>query len=188
MKKEKKIDFLIASINDIQSTTRAFDNKIIAIMVVIIFPLSQLKLLISIYTKIISDYQLIGIIGLSLFIITWLLSLIFSFLCILSIDNPSNKINNDCNAKGIFYGTGLFRIDFKYLLFRKKISSQKSISAYANKFKFKELEKELVYEQMKLAFIRDVKSKRQKTALISAFCSIMIGILSWIFVLLKYNI
>lgn len=188
MKKEKKMEFLLASISDIQSTIRAFDNKIIAIMVVIILPLSQLKLLISIYSHMIYDYPFIGILTLSVFIITWLLSLIFSILCILSIDNPANKIENDCNAKGIFYGAGLFKINYQNLIFRKKLISTKSISNYSKDFKFSEIKKELVYEQMKLAFIRDIKSKRQKIALISAFLSIIIGLLSWIFVLIKYNI
>ena len=124
----------------------------------------------------------------SIFLISWLLSLIFSILCILSIDNPTNKIENDCNAKGLFYGSDLFKINYQYLLFRKKISSTKSISNYSKELKFSVLKKELVYEQMKLAFIRDVKSKRQKIALISAFISIIIGLISWLFVLLKYNI
>ncbi|WP_319231936.1 hypothetical protein [Draconibacterium orientale] len=188
MKKEKQIEFLLASINDIQSTIRAFDNKIIAIIVVIILPLSQLKLLISIYSHLIIDYLFIGILTLSVFVITWLLSLIFSILCILSIENPASKIVNDCNAKGIFYGAGLFKINYRYLLFRKKLVSTKSISDYSKDFKLKEIKKELVYEQMKLTFIRDVKSKRQKIALISATLSILIGVLSWLFVLIEYNI
>ena len=188
MKKEKKIDFLLASINDIESTIRAFDNKIIAILVIIILPLSQLKLLISIYMHLIRDYPFFGVVALVIFAITWLLSFIFSFLCLLSIDNPINRIDNDCNAKGIFYGTGLFKIDYRFLIFRKKLISTKSISDYAKDFKFSEIKKELIYDQMILVYIRDLKSKRQKIALISAFCSIIIGLLSWLFVLLKYNI
>ena len=188
MKKEKTIDFLIASINDIQSTIRAFDNKIIAIMVIIILPLSQLKLVISIYTHLILDYPFWGFIAISAFVIAWFSSLIFSFLCILSIDNPTNKVENDCNAKGIFYGAGLFKINYQHLIFRKKLISTKSINRYATDFKFSEFKKELIYEQMKLVYIRDIKSKRQKIALISAFSSILIGLVSWLFVLLKYNI
>lgn len=180
MKNQNEINFLIASIGDIQNTIRALDAKIIAIFVIILLPFTQIDLLICIYSHLINDYFYWGRVLLFLFVISWLISITFSFLCILSIDNPKQIITNDCEAKGVFYGSNLFSFSFKNIMFNSPLISKPSLNQYLTDFSDNNIMKELIFEQMKLVFIRDLKTKRQKITLISAFFSLCIIFFSWL--------
>lgn len=186
--KENKTNFLIASISDIQSNIRALDNKVIAIILILAIPVSQLKFLISVYLNLFSLNLIVGYILCSSLIISWIICLIFTFYSIQSIDNPSKLIKNIADVKGIFYGADLFKVSFWNSLFLKKVIIAKDLKTYAKDFEGTDLEMELIYEQMKLSLIRDIKSKRQKVALKSAFLSIIFIFLSQLIVLLNNNL
>lgn len=183
-----RVNFLLASIVDMQSSIRAYDTKIIAIFVIIALPITQLNLLISIYYQLIKASVFWGIILLGSFVFCWLMSLIFSFLCVLSIDNPVDKAKNDSGAKGFFYTGNLYNLKFKNLLFINSVKSTSKLSDRLHSILVMNVEEELVYEQMKLAYIRDIKSKRQKVALIFTFIGLFIGLFSWLYILIKFNI
>jgi hypothetical protein len=185
---KNKYDFLIASISDIQGNIRALDSKVIAIIIILAIPVSQLRFLISIYMNLFSLNAIVGFALCSLLVISWISCLIFTFYSILSIDNPSHRIKSDDNVKGYFYGTNLFNISCWDSLFLKKATISKDLEIYSKDFSAIDIEKELIYEQMKLVFIREVKSKRQKIALTSAFFTIVLIFISQFIVLINSNL
>ena len=86
---KSKIEFAIASITDIQSTIRAIDNKLIAILVLILLPLSKLDIIVAVFKKLIPISPFCGYVFLICFIITWLFSLTYTMLGLLALENPA---------------------------------------------------------------------------------------------------
>jgi hypothetical protein len=105
---KSRIDFILSSISDIQGSIRAIDNKLIAILVLIILPVSKLETIVAVFIKQIAINSIVGYVLLIVFLITWLLSLIYTLLGILAVDNPAKHIENLKGMKGVFYGNGLF--------------------------------------------------------------------------------
>lgn len=181
--KKNRIDFLYASISDIQSTIRALDAKVLTILVLIILPMSQIGLLTTTFEKLRYCYCIFGSCLAILFIISWLISFTFFILSVLSIDNPAKKVNDDIGVQGLFYGSNIHRKRcLKDLLCFNFESSPFKLSEHAKRMQNIDVEKELIYEQMKLVYIRDMKIRRQKITIISISLTICIGVVSWIIV------
>lgn len=168
MDKTNIIEFLLSSINDIQSTIRAIDAKIIAIIVIIILPFTSVELMVKVFCNSIKMYTVIGYIFIPIYIVAWLACLLFAFLCLLSINNPTKEIKNNIDVKGFFYGPILCK------------SKKPNLKKYIRNFKTINIENELLFEQMKLVYIRDKKIKRQKIALIAALIVLFINFICWI--------
>lgn len=179
MSKNDKVTFLLASIADIQNSIRALDTKVIAIIVLVIFPLSQIAFLYSVYEQLIKSYIFFGCILLTSYLLCWSISFIFLFLCILSINNPSKQINNDCKAIGLFYGLNSYKTSLWDFSLIKSTETAPKLSEYINSFSDFNIENELIYEQMKLIYIRDLKSKRQGVVIILTFINFFIVFISW---------
>jgi hypothetical protein len=186
----EKSHFLISSIEDIQGIIRAIDNKLIAIIVLILLPVSKLESIVMVFNKLIISVPFWGYLLLFTFVLFWLLSLLFSFLGILGIENPKKHIYGSQNLTGYFYNGNMFKISFYQTAFSNRIKTQKSFDTYYSELELskKDILKELVFEQLKLSFIRNLKMRRQKIAIVSILISTIIGLASWTFVLIKiYN-
>ena len=163
-----KINFLSISINDTQSIIKALDTKMGFLIALLSLPFTNLHKIIShLYlfvqcgstnATIVWSYVIIII-----FTLLWLLAFYISVRGILAIGNPSNNVNNDLSANGSFYSGYLFRYSLKDGLIHnrsniatKKLSEQIKLIPEAEE----NIIIELTYEQMKLAYIRDVKIHR----------------------------
>ncbi|MEX1261815.1 MAG: hypothetical protein WEA58_13155 [Balneolaceae bacterium] len=179
MNSDNKVQFLYQSIQDIQNTIRSIDNKIFGVLVILVLPFSLLEEFHEVFATIINSNFCIGYIFSGLFVLSWLASLFFSFRAILAIDNPINHISN-ANGNGYFYGAKLF--DLKTKIFRfKDVQSKKDLTNYSSEIKSDwDIVNELVFEQMKLVYIRDVKMQIQKLALFTLASTITTGLLSWV--------
>jgi len=184
---KEKTDFIISSILDIQSTIRAIDNKLIAIIVFVLLPVSKLDVIVLVFMKHIANNPFVGYFLLFIFILFWVLSFIFSLLGILGLENPAKHIQGSNNLKGIFYNGDIYKIRLNQILFSSQIKSKKLFNSYLSELDLskKNILKELVFEQFKLTFIRDLKMKRQRIAIISILFSTMVGLISWILILIK---
>jgi hypothetical protein len=184
---KSKIDFILASINDIQGTIRAIDNKLIAILVLILLPISKLETIVTVFIKQIEINVFIGYVLLICFLISWTLSLIYALLGLLALENPAKHITDSQKMKGIFFGNKLFNMKWYYSFFPYNIKSTMTLETYLEEFNLsdKELSEELLFEQSKLVFIRNMKIQRQKIAIISILFSTLIGLISWVLVLMK---
>lgn len=179
MNSDNKIQFLYQSIQDIQSTIRSIDNKIFGVLIILVLPFSLLEEFYRIFASVINSNSCIGYFFVGLFVLSWLASLYFSFRAILAINNPSSHIRN-ANGEGYFYGANLY--DLKTKIFRfKNVKSKKDMNTYSSEIRTDlDIVNELVFEQMKLVYIRDVKIQIQKLALYSLAATIIAGLLSWV--------
>lgn len=166
---EQTINLLISSINDIQNTIRSFDNKIIAVTVILSLPLTKILTILKSF----STHPFIVII----ILLTWGIGYTACLQVLLSIDNPNKHIKGD-TPLGIFYSGGLFKIELLKSMFSKSTISKTSYKEHRKKFNLetKEIIDELVFEQMKLAYIRDLKSKRQQLAIFTTLLWMLCGL------------
>lgn len=183
---KSKINFVLASITDIQNAIRALDNKLIAILVLILFPVSKLDTIVTVYKKLIQFSSVLGYISLIIFIISWLSSILYTVIGLLALDNPEKHIQNPDKCDGTFYGIGLFKSKWYNFLFNSNAVTSITFKSYMEKFDLSDdsIFRELVFEQSKLVFIRSLKLKRHRIAIISVLVSILIGLLSWTVVLI----
>lgn len=175
-----KIDFVSAAIADTQTTIHATDVKIAAILVGILAPLANTS---SIFSHLdhfgIQSPRWFFIAIVILFLLAWLLALIALVRAIGAIDNPSQHIINTSNCKGTFYGGGLYTLSIvDVFLNRDIIKALQDPKSFAAKLPANdaEIEVELVFEQMKLAYIRDVKLNRLNWGLRFSLIWLVLGI------------
>lgn len=177
---DNKSDFVLASIADIQSTIRAIDVKVAALLVGILAPLASIG---RVFSHIVNfchySESIFFVIVSAIFLVTWVLALISLVRAIGAIDNPAAHITNACDYKGTFYADGLFKIGILDVFFnRDSVAASKDPKAFSQTLpKNKtEIESELIYEQMKLIYIRDTKILRFNWGLRFAFVWLVLGI------------
>jgi len=183
------ISFLSNSIEDIQNTIRAIDAKIGFLIAILMIPLAYLSNIINLIISIIQrDSSCILLIFIYfcivLFIITWLLAILSSIIAITAIANPRKQIDKGEKCKGSFYAGGLFQLTIMDLFFYRK--SKKSSISLTNQVlslprNKTEIVKELTFEQMKLAYIRDIKILRQRWAFRFSLMTYSVGLLLMLF-------
>lgn len=159
-----KKEFLYAAIADAQGTIRSLDVRAGFIFVVLLLPVSIMDkifpLLVSGFES--NNYKYI-IIGLSFLL--WALGLLSLFRCIFAIDNPSNHITQP-NCKGSFYSGDLFNPTKRHVFTNEGLTALRDVDAEIKNLPqaSDEFERELVFEKMKLTYIRTVKLTRLNAA------------------------
>lgn len=181
---------MAAAIMDTQATVRAIDVKVAALLVCVLAPLTSANRIFAHlgHFGIQSPKWLFMALAV-LFLLAWLLALIAMVRAIGAIDNPSQHIINTSNCKGTFYGGGLYNLSVvDVFLNRDIIKAAKDPLSFAAQLPTtdKELEVELVFEQMKLAYIRDIKLNRLNWGLRFSLLWLLLGI--GIFLSSKYLI
>ncbi len=175
---ENKIDLLVHSINDIQGTIRALDAKFFAIIVFFLLPFSEISIIANAIKSLYSEYPCLAIIMLILTLIVWVLGLLYTFLGIYSISNPSSRVEgvSEAGTKGLFYQPNIFKMNLINGLFNCLIKPSNNLSDIIKELKIENdlIFNELVFEQVKLVFIRDVKIVRQKASIIFLLFSILL--------------
>ena len=171
MEKEK---FITNSIIDIQNTIRTIDLKIFGTITFFLIPITEFEE-ISLSIKCILNEEIYWLNTIILFsFMFWVFGILISFMGLFSINNPAKQVLNrdNLNLKGIYYSANNFKINIFNSFFTNKIKSTIDISEIIDSYKQKELdfENELIYEKVKLTYIRDLKIIRQRmSALLLAF-------------------
>lgn len=183
-----KSNFIGSAIGDIQATIRAIDVKVGALIVLILAPFSSLGRVFGHIDNVCNGHQpyLWEIISI-LFLFFWFLALASLVCAISAIDNPADHIVNSEKQKGSFYGGGLYHFCIvDSLLNRVAIKASKDVATFCQTIPCtsQEIECELVFEQMKLIYIRDLKAHRLKWGVKFASVWLALGVL--IFVSSRY--
>jgi hypothetical protein len=183
-----RTEFIVAAIKDTQATIRAIDVKVAALLVVILAPFASISRIFA-HIQHISDQspRWIYIFLVVTFLAAWAFALISLVRAIGAIDNPSKHLINTNSVTGSFYAGGLYEFGvLDVFLNRSVIKASTDPQNFAEKIPttVAEIESELVFEQMKLAYIRDVKVHRLNWGL--QFSSVWFGLGIGIFLASKY--
>ena len=181
---DNKTAFIAGAILDIQSTIRAIDVKIGALLAAVLIPFSNLGRICAHFQNISQNYnKSLILVLLVLFFSSWMLSIIALIRGLAAIDNPAKHIVNSSNYKGSFYGANLYNFGFlDCFLNRLVIKANKDVSNFEldipnSKDK---IEGELVFEQLKLIYIRDVKLHRLKWGINFASAWFALGLMTYV--------
>lgn len=157
---ESQINFCYQSISDTQATIRAIDAKIGFLMVIIFLPVAAIKEITSIYSGIADNSQCLMIL---MWIVAsaWATTIIVLFRALWSINNPADGVSGN-NATGVFFNSSHYQMSIIDCLFNFPIKSTINLDAAITNIPKNDnnLLKELVFEKMKLEYIRDIKIKR----------------------------
>lgn len=182
MEKEKILNFLYQSINDIQGTIRAVDIKLGFVFALTFAPLVGIPEIIKIYSNLFKNdgFGIINFIA-TLSAISWALSAFILFNAVAAISDPRKYIKSSTQS-GCFYGGGRFPITWKDTLCNTPVESKYTIEEEIKILPKSEefLIKELMFEKLKLSYIRDIKIKRCHYCLELTFTWIVLGGICWI--------
>lgn len=168
---DKVLAFLYASITDVQSAIRVNDTKAAVVMGILVLALSNSGKIYANFTKLHqavycgpSQWQLWTLI--ILFMVTWFAAFLAAMRSVMAIHNPVSHVSVTELPNGTFYNGGLFDLGFGDVFVNRDITSKLSLVDYVKKFPdtIEAIKQELVFEQMKLAYIRDIKAVRLKWA------------------------
>lgn len=190
----EQVNFLYAAITDVQSTIRAIDTKIGALLVILVIPLTKLGKIYAHCGNVwahssCSGRWLAGLV-IGLFVISWIGSFIAAIRTLMAIDNPANHVDTADDAendlrpvRGTFYGGHLFTFGYFRSVFTKGGKSAKTLKNHLDDLPKGNdgIRDELAYEHMKLCFIRHIKITRQGFAFRLAFLWMLLGGIIWIF-------
>ncbi len=183
-KMHSKLKFVSASILDTQLTIRAIDVKVAALLVGILAPLHKTSRIFSHLDHFWSQSpRWIFATAVVLFILLWLFALASLVRAIGAVDNPSKHIINITNCRGTFYGEGLYKLGiFDVFVNRDIITASKDPKSFSDHLPTNEaeIELELVYEKLKLAYIRDIKIYRLNWGLRFSLMWLVIGIVIYL--------
>ncbi|MDE2074805.1 MAG: hypothetical protein KGJ81_15320 [Alphaproteobacteria bacterium] len=163
---EEAANYLYQSIADLQGTIRATDVKVGFLLVIIFSPLVAFDK-VEPYLRIIFQEGLAQRCLLSAAILFWGLSLVAQFAALFAISSPAKRVRGG-NPVGTFYSEDLFDLGLVDVMINRARNSKRTIEEELVRLpKAREsLIKELVFEKMKLAYIRSVKLKRLNWAVI----------------------
>lgn len=185
---DKKADFIAAAILDVQATIRAIDVKVAAFLVAILAPLGNVNRIFSHLSHFGSQTpRWLFLFIVVAFLLTWVLALVAFVRAIGAIDNPARHIINSSSISGSFYAGGLYKLGVLDVFLNREI-----IKASTDPLTFAAqvpdtcaaMEVELVFEQMKLVYIRDIKFNRINWGMRFSLAWLILGI--GIFIFSKY--
>ncbi|HIF9289535.1 TPA: hypothetical protein ACX6Q0_001509 [Photobacterium damselae] len=184
--KDKQIEFLYQSISDTQSTIRAIDVKLGFLFVVVFLPVVAIPKIYEVYQqiKIVFIYNLLSYI----LIIIWGLSLFFLYKALVSIRNPRSVIKNICGDDNCpFYNGDLFSFKLVDVFFNFPIAANRNIDQKCSLLPNSqdEMISSLMIENVKIAYIRDLKIKRSTWCMFCTFLCVWLGSLIWVLSIFK---
>ncbi|WP_160105608.1 hypothetical protein [Pseudomonas izuensis] len=157
---ERKVNFCYQAINDIQATIRAIDAKIGFLMVVIFIPIAAIKEILSIYSGIAAHSQCLMLL-MWLIAAVWAATIIVLFRALWSIKNPGKSVEGN-DATGVFFNSAHYKMSAIDCIFNFPIKSDIDLKTAITNIPEDDADllKELVFEKMKLEYIRDIKMRR----------------------------
>ncbi|GKW23667.1 hypothetical protein PEC311524_12610 [Pectobacterium carotovorum subsp. carotovorum] len=174
---DKKIEFLYQSIGDIQNTIRAIDVKIGFLFVIAFMPITLIKDISESTLLLWKQYDICKLLISTVFI-SWIFSILYLFLTLTSISNPTSGIHGS-KPQGLFYGDGVFKIEYSFIGSIVKAKSNYTVKEIYDMLPDdSQITNELIYEKMKLTYIREMKFCRYSicTRFIYIWLSLSIGL------------
>lgn len=172
-----KSGFILAAINDTQSTIRATDAKVVAFLAGIFLPFSKvdriwahLEFIYNTHCHLLAYSLGVG------FLVSWMLAIMLLVRAISAIDNPRDHIPDNLLKNGSFYAAGLYIFKpIDAIVNRSSVKTDASVSNFETHYPKDEertdqaptipiIVEELAFEHMKLAYIREIKLYRLKCA------------------------
>jgi hypothetical protein len=159
-----KISFCYESIHDIQSTIRALDQKLFFVWAILSLSIAGFGM----FSERFSNALFATRLDLSSFTILislsiWFAAFIVTLRGVIGISNPSKYLgsNNTAQTFNLFYLGGLFNWTLlDVIMNRRKTASKTHQDLIAEISNVDSIIEILSFEQMKLAYIRDVKMMR----------------------------
>lgn len=156
---DRKIEFLYQSINDIQATIRAIDAKIGFLVVVAFIPFAVMKDIIGPVHELWKEGLALDVF-ISMIALSWIVSTAHLFLALMLVSNPESEVNNG-GASGLFYGACFLRLT--RIGFWQKVNLNSTVDDVVEQLPVAdEIIRELVYEKLKLTYIRENKFQKCK--------------------------
>ncbi|WIN05610.1 MULTISPECIES: hypothetical protein [Pseudomonas] len=157
---ERKITFCYQAITDIQTTIRAIDTKIGFLMVAIFIPTAGVKEISSVYRATAAHSDCLAIL-MWITAAAWAVTLIVLFRALWSVKNPAANVTGS-DAHGVFFHSANYKMGPAACFFNYPVKSKISLQEAITRIPSDEqgLIKELVFEKMKLEYIRDIKMRR----------------------------
>ena len=175
-----KSTFIQSAIQDTQQNIRAIDFKIGALLAGCIVPFPQIRAIYDFLNLNTIWYQ--QALAWLIFII-WLMAVLILLAALSAIDNPSKHINDGYIQKGYYYGGGVFQFNLINGFVRTDIRASRTIQSYEDELNDQNFPflRELIFEHLKLIYIRDLKLYRLKFSVTLIACLIIIGSISFLF-------
>ena len=174
--------YLYASITDIQSTIRVIDTKIAVVIGIIILPFTNLGKIYLNFAKVhkivdCGNGQWLFWLLVGLFYVTWLAAFTAAIRAIMAIHNPARHVTSDKLPLGTFHNSGLYVVRMFDVFLTRKIKSKLSLKEYIETLpvSIDGIIEELAFEQMKLVYIRDMKSIRLRWAYLLLISWLILG-------------
>jgi hypothetical protein len=177
-KLDNKIAFIYAAIGDCQSTIRAIDVKLGALLAGIFIPIASLDKIWLIMEGFSSKVGSFSSLIISLFFILWLVIAFVLVKTIAAIDNPKDHVSDSSLYSGCFYNGGQFQFGVLDSFFnRKSIQSKNSVAVISTRYPGEScIVNELSFDHLKLAYIRDIKLHRLRFGILATFCWALVGL------------
>ncbi len=183
-----KIEFLYQSLSDTQAIIRATDVKLGFLFAIVLLPITIFSDLYVIALNLANDSKIM-MVGLGLVATIWLLSFYTLFLGVVAISNPYKSVSGK-KAKGSFHAGDLFNFKFTDRFINRPVFSKYTVDDFVKILPEDDAEiiKELVFEKIKIAYIRDIKTKRASQCVVLAFIWITSGTAIWGYHLFKVSL
>ena len=179
-----KREFLLAAIEDSQGTIRAVDVKVSVLLVGLLAPFSNLGRIFSHISHIDSAVSHVAAYLIAfVFFSLWGMALLSLVMSISAIDNPAKHIASSSKFTGSFYGGGLYRFSFIDSLFNRDIiKAEKDSGSFYDLLpdSEREIENELMFEHMKIIYIREIKLHRLKYAYRFSIAWFLVGLTAYL--------
>lgn len=180
-----KTDFIKEAIKDTQGTIRAVDVKVGALLVGLLTPIANTHRVFAHIDHLVKHQPIcyLSWVVVFLFVVTWLLALFALVRAISVTDDPRHHIINSGDLKGSFYGGSLYSPQFlDVFLERSILKASKDPKSYLDSLPStpEDIEAELVFEHMKIVFIRQIKFNRLKWGLRLSLVWLTIGVIIYL--------
>ncbi len=184
MAADRKLEYLYASLSDLQSTIRAVDTKVSYLLVILFIPFTRLD---AIYSKIKSlllhDSKWLPVVAGILafwFVVVWIIGFWCAFKSIIAIDDPKHHIDGD-RPKSMFFPAHLFSHSFWNTIGFVKSTSMVQFKQHYDEIPAEPevIAKHLTLEQMKTMYIASIKLKRSVMAYHFAILWVILGGTIW---------
>lgn len=184
-KKMEKIDFITMALVDTQSTIRAIDVKIGALLTGMLLPIASLgKIWWHLNHISLAINHVVVIMAGIFFFSLWIFSVLLLVRAISAIDSPTNHIINSDQYKGAFYGAYLYKFGWRDMIVnRAENKATKEVNQFVDDYpdSRETTVLALTFEHMKLIYIRDIKLFRLNLALKLGFIWLSLGISVYVF-------
>lgn len=176
-----KLTFLYNAVSDVQATIRATDVKLGFLFVIVFAPIAASSVIAQFLSGNLEGYCLVKaaafVIGL-----LWALSVVALFAAVGAVSPPASHVKG-APKTGIYHGAGFFTLGLIDVFFNFPIKSKYSIAEVHSIVPSEEqgLESELVYELLKVSYIRDVKIYRFMFSLRCTFLWVALATLLMIY-------